>query len=259
MFEKIEKVVEKLMNLGLSEYEAKVYSALVGLGKATAREVHEASGVPRSRVYDVLQKLAEKGFVDVEDGDTKRFSAVQPDRAIGRIREEFIRTADECIEELEALSFKSRQTFSPALIIRGERNIIERIRDIISESREEVVIVTTNGELVESVFDALKNTDAKVLCYVVGLIKIPKIGKKAEIWEVTDLSPILKKMYLEGMEEGKVKARIEAIFVSDSRKSFIVINESGERMGLLITLPIIAYVQSNMIKVHLSEIAKRVS
>jgi len=54
-------MIENLKKLGLSEYEAKVYVTLVGLGKATARE-NEASGVPRTRVYDVIEKLAFQGF-----------------------------------------------------------------------------------------------------------------------------------------------------------------------------------------------------
>ena len=257
MSEKVERVVEKLVKLGLSEYEARVYSALVGLGKATAREIHEASGVPRSRVYDVLQKLAEKGFVDIEDGDVRRFAAVQPERAIRRIREEFMRNANECIVELETLKFDSRRSFSPALIIRGDRNIVERIQDFISESEEEIVIVTTNSELVERVLRNLVGVDTKITCYVVGSSGKLTDGK-AEVWEVTDLSPLLRKMYLEGMEDGSVRVRIEAIFVFDAKRSFIVINESGERTGLIITLPIIAYVQSNMIKMHLSEIARKV-
>jgi len=49
-----EGIVEGLRKLGLTEYEAKAYAALVGMGEASAREVHELSGVPRTRIYDIL-------------------------------------------------------------------------------------------------------------------------------------------------------------------------------------------------------------
>ena len=49
-----DEVVGGLRKLGLTEYEAKSYAALVGLGEASAREVHEASGIPRTRAAATL-------------------------------------------------------------------------------------------------------------------------------------------------------------------------------------------------------------
>jgi Sugar-specific transcriptional regulator TrmB len=56
-----ESIVVGLKKLGLTEYEARAYAALVGLGEATAREIHEASRVPRTRIYDILRDLGGKG------------------------------------------------------------------------------------------------------------------------------------------------------------------------------------------------------
>ncbi|MCX6668476.1 MAG: TrmB family transcriptional regulator, partial [Methanothrix sp.] len=61
-------LVDGLRKLGLTEYEAKTYAALVGLGEATARGVHEKSGVPRTRIYDILRDLEGKGFVEFIHG-----------------------------------------------------------------------------------------------------------------------------------------------------------------------------------------------
>ena len=55
------------MRLGLSEYEARAYVATVALGEGTVREISLESGVPRSRAYDVLERLAERGFVQVSN------------------------------------------------------------------------------------------------------------------------------------------------------------------------------------------------
>ena len=55
------EIVPGLRGLGMNEYEASVYSTLVGLQKATARDVHEASGVPRGRIYEILNDLARRG------------------------------------------------------------------------------------------------------------------------------------------------------------------------------------------------------
>ncbi|WP_246269864.1 helix-turn-helix domain-containing protein [Methanofollis tationis] len=46
----MDQIVRDLVALGMKEYEAKVYAALVGIGEGNAREIHIASGVPRPRV-----------------------------------------------------------------------------------------------------------------------------------------------------------------------------------------------------------------
>lgn len=79
--------VRNLKELGLSEYAARTLVALTVLGQASARAVSEESAVPRTRVYDAVDELEERGFVTVREGDPKLFVPVSPDR----IRREFFR------------------------------------------------------------------------------------------------------------------------------------------------------------------------
>ncbi|WP_243670604.1 hypothetical protein [Methanoculleus chikugoensis] len=64
------EIVPGLRALGMNEYAASVYSTLVGLQKATARDIHEVSGVPpRGRIYEILNDLTRRGgFIAVEEG-----------------------------------------------------------------------------------------------------------------------------------------------------------------------------------------------
>ena len=48
---------ESLQQLGLSQYEAEVFVALVKLGTGTAREVTQITDVPRSQVYGAAEAL----------------------------------------------------------------------------------------------------------------------------------------------------------------------------------------------------------
>lgn len=74
---------EALKAFGLNAYEARVYIALLG-ARLEAKRVAEESGVPQSRVYDVLRSLGHKGFV-LESGGA--YSAVRPSNALaGRLR-----------------------------------------------------------------------------------------------------------------------------------------------------------------------------
>ncbi|MBM3304269.1 MAG: TrmB family transcriptional regulator, partial [Candidatus Aenigmarchaeota archaeon] len=54
--------LDALKSIGLNLYERKIFVALLAKGVATAAEVSEIASVPRSRSYDVLESLADKGF-----------------------------------------------------------------------------------------------------------------------------------------------------------------------------------------------------
>ena len=58
--------LDALKSIGLNLYERKIFVSLLTKGVATAAEVSEMANVPRSRSYDVLESLAEKGFVLVQ-------------------------------------------------------------------------------------------------------------------------------------------------------------------------------------------------
>lgn len=69
-----------LIKIGLTEGEAKVYAALLELGPSTVGPLTKRSRVAYSNIYEVLQRLIEKGVVTViiKNG-VKNFQAVSPD------------------------------------------------------------------------------------------------------------------------------------------------------------------------------------
>ena len=68
-----------LLNLGLNSYEAGAYVALTRRGRATGAEVARIAGLPRQRIYDVLDGLVGRGLATVEPGRPAYYAAVDPD------------------------------------------------------------------------------------------------------------------------------------------------------------------------------------
>ena len=60
--------IATLKGIGLTLYEAEAYVTLTSLISSTAGEIAEKSGIPRSKIYDVLKGLSKKSFIEVEDG-----------------------------------------------------------------------------------------------------------------------------------------------------------------------------------------------
>jgi predicted transcriptional regulator len=69
--------------LGLSSYGARAYVALATRGPGTAHEVAAEAGLPRQRVYDVLEALADQGLVArTSGGRAYRYQALDPEQAV---------------------------------------------------------------------------------------------------------------------------------------------------------------------------------
>lgn len=78
----------ELIALGLTSYEARTYLALLRHHGCVAADLARESGVPRQRIYDVLEGLVERGLAKVLPGQVNRYAAVDPASGVGRLMAE---------------------------------------------------------------------------------------------------------------------------------------------------------------------------
>lgn len=79
--------LDQLKELGLSKGEINVYTALLDLGNSGLNNIQEKTGIERRNIYDILNKLIEKGFISyiIEKGK-KTFQITNPSKIIDEIR-----------------------------------------------------------------------------------------------------------------------------------------------------------------------------
>jgi sugar-specific transcriptional regulator TrmB len=150
------KRIKEYFNLNI--YETKVWLALLSKGIASAGEVAELSGVPRSRTYDVLESLEKRGFAITKIGKPVKYISVKPTEVIEKIKSKAMLEAQDKIKSLASL--KDTQEYieleqlhnsgiSPiksseiAGSIRGRPNILSRIRELLESAKKEAVICTS--------------------------------------------------------------------------------------------------------------------
>jgi HTH-type transcriptional regulator, sugar sensing transcriptional regulator len=76
--------IKTLQTIGLTKGEAKVYLTLMKTGSTTTGALITSSGVSRSKVYDVLERLKQKGLVtEVIKQNTRYFEGTNPKRISG--------------------------------------------------------------------------------------------------------------------------------------------------------------------------------
>jgi len=199
-----QELISKIKDyFNLNVYETKVWLALLGKGIASAGEVAEISGVPRSRTYDVLESLEKRGFAIVKLGKPVKYLGVKPHIIIEKLKNNVKKDAEERVEGLakikktneftqleslynEGIDPVKREDISASL--KGKSNISGHLREIIQNAKKEVIVCTNVEELMsksklfKQTFDRLKDSKVKLKVALSGddaLIK--EAGKKFEV------------------------------------------------------------------------------
>src|SRR3989338_2139726 len=105
----------KLKNLGLTEYEAKVYEELLKGERLSGKELGERTKVPPTAVYPTTKTLVKKNLIQEFSGERKEFQALPPKLAIPafleRKKKELIQIEQETLQDIELL--KQEKSFTP--------------------------------------------------------------------------------------------------------------------------------------------------
>ena len=96
--------IRKLMDHGLTEYQARVYLTLLDLDTATASQVTPHARVPRTRIYATMQQLHEKGLVEIIPETPLRYTAVPFARFLEKTAEELRERAETLDRNIESLA-----------------------------------------------------------------------------------------------------------------------------------------------------------
>ncbi|TLZ97433.1 MAG: TrmB family transcriptional regulator, partial [Methanobacteriota archaeon] len=145
--------VRKLMEHGLTEYQARVYLTLLDLGAATATQISPLSKVPRTRIYATMQQLHQKGLVQILPETPLRYEPVSFDaylRALGddlRSRAKQIDAGlDLLAREFAINAQREPESHGRFEAIYGRKNVRERLlRMYAIASREVIGIGTTRS------------------------------------------------------------------------------------------------------------------
>lgn len=156
------EILDTLKSIGLNLYERKIYVALLAKGVATAAQVSEIATVPRSRSYDVLESLAEKGFVVMQPSKPIKYVALKPSEALDRTKSAMKSKFDIMVERIDKLKNSSVlndlnsihkegldliQPTEMTGTLKGEETINRHLQSIIKEAKKNVEIITTEKGL----------------------------------------------------------------------------------------------------------------
>jgi sugar-specific transcriptional regulator TrmB len=118
----------KLELLGLNEYEAKAYQAIVDLGESKSHQISAKSGVPYGRIYDVLNSLESKGLIRLTLKKPKTYIAVDPELILVKQIEKQISELEKLKEEAKKMKTQYERFPEEAVfVMKGKENFYRLI------------------------------------------------------------------------------------------------------------------------------------
>lgn len=236
----------------LNIYETKVWLALLTKGIASAGEVAEISGVPRSRTYDVLESLEKRGFAITRIGKPVKYISVKPTEVVEKMKSKTLHEAQEKVKslsnlketqeyvELEQLHNTGISPIKSTEItgsLKGRSNVISRVRELLETAQKEVLICTS----------ALDFED-KSRVLIPSIEKLNKGNVKVRIALSGDADKIKKLNTKYNLKAKQIESAAK-FFMSDKKEAIFMItpDNAEEEMGIWLSTPFFTEAISNII------------
>ncbi|MDG6925709.1 MAG: TrmB family transcriptional regulator [Nitrososphaerota archaeon] len=167
-----EKAGAALEALGLTKSEVRAYVALVGKGPMNASEISRAARIPYSKVYDALQALHTKGWIDEQHSRPILYTAKSPNTAMEEMNSRYGAERKEkellALKELTGIYENKGEQERPEIwILRGTAQILSQLRSLVLDCRNEMLIalptaIAPYAEEVVALLMALKEKGVRI-------------------------------------------------------------------------------------------------
>jgi HTH-type transcriptional regulator, sugar sensing transcriptional regulator len=138
--EEFRQAAEVLGKVGLTQYEARAYIALVARGVGDAATLAAAAGIPRTSAYKVLESLSEKGYAKPTGGKPILFRPTPP----LDVAEVLKGAIQEVFEKLALLHRVVAEHGEPQLVylLSGRDKVVAKIGELLDQSTRTFILTT---------------------------------------------------------------------------------------------------------------------
>lgn len=161
-----------LERLGLTEYEAKVLSALFRLKESGAPDISRSAQVPKTRVYDVLDRLIKKGVIIEIYGRPKRYRVIDAsdvfEGLISKKKQEIASLEQKALELkdfIETWDVEYIEKGEKVMKVKDKNDFVKILSQEIDNAEKEVVAITRLGrehDVLKKAIERASNRDVTV-------------------------------------------------------------------------------------------------
>ncbi len=138
-------IIKNLEHFGLSTNAARAYCSLLKSNPATGYEISSQAGIPRSAIYNVLNKLESMGLVSGMGDKPKRYIPLSPSNLIEYLESSHHGALEELKHDLEQMEL-DEEAFD-FWHIHGYKNIILKLKKAIKAAQDKLFISAWKREI----------------------------------------------------------------------------------------------------------------
>jgi sugar-specific transcriptional regulator TrmB len=211
----MQNFIIKLKSLGFTEYESKVFIAVLRGHLMSASEIADSAGIRRTDVYNILKTFVDKGYCnEIETNSVLKYEMIEPDIIFDKIERDILREKENSLATLK----ETMQNLKP--LYRSEESEKSKIVNI--------ELIRGYNQHREGKFVELLKSAKKEIHFMIR----PEIFLSDEIDDIAaqfyKKGGVIKSVYEAG-ENYKVKK--EGKWVKASKEDFIKILEKFEKSG----------------------------
>jgi len=173
-----DRIVSRLKELEVSTHEALLYTTLLAHSSMTAGALCKETGIPDSKIYYALDGLSRKGMLIVQKGNPNLYLSMHPREALANLKAQLIEKLNEKTKEADVLadlltpiyeSVEKAEELELAYIIRGQKNIFNRMRTLIETARKEVTLFVSHHGVLEELEGSLMKAKEKRVNLIIAV------------------------------------------------------------------------------------------
>ncbi|MGY3766576.1 TrmB family transcriptional regulator [Vagococcus vulneris] len=188
----MDTIIQIMKKYNFTEMESLVYVTLLERGALTGYEVSKHSGVARSKVYNILEKLVKKDLVIVNKSEPKLYGALSAEEFISRLESET--QTDLHLLSRQFSQVKEYQEDDLLWKLEGYDNLLKKAEYLICHADSSVLIQVWKKELTPQILKALQEAEKRVNQFVLIAFDCDR-NKKLPF----------KKVYYHGFEQDKLQ------------------------------------------------------
>jgi sugar-specific transcriptional regulator TrmB len=252
-----ERLTQSLSKLGMSVYQAKVFSSLASLGPCGVAEIQKQSGVPRTKIYEVLEQLVGMGAVEYQSGRPIIYNALSPEILVDRMRNTYLGAADEATRLLAEMHQTGRGTADELVwTVKGSVAVRRKISLTIASAKESVLIVEPYpSQVIQEVSSIIKSQQKTVKVRAVcvlppgqhldenlkgeDFIEFRRVSSKI-VPDTDDFFEDIRKPIL------SIMSKASCLIIIDDKEAFVAFpdkNDNSRDLGLTLRVPGLPYMQ----------------
>ena len=252
--EQQEQLTQAFTKLGLSQYQAKVYAALSAIGPSGVTEIQRVSGVPRTKIYEVLEQLQDMGTVEFQSGRPTIYNALSPNVLVDRMRSSYLSAADDATRLLAEMQQTTKNTATDLVwTVRGMTAVRRKAALTITSAKKSILMVEQYPlNLMPTAFPILKsviqkNIQVRAVCVLregqhiderlrsEGFLEFRRITTLFNLASSNDIITDAFRSIILGILSKKA-----CLTIVDDQEAFIFfpdVNDASRSIGLTLKLP----------------------